>query len=387
MKRVGIFGSTGSIGINALQVIRDNPQFFKVTVLAAGSNDKLLLKQALEFRPEVIVIKDSEKAEELTSRLKKEKIRVVSGEEGLILAAAWEKTDQLLFSIVGSEGLLPLCEAIKAGKRVAVANKEPLVMAGRYIQDLVKRHNTQLIPVDSEHSAIWQCLEGHQHKDVRKIHLTASGGPFLNLSKKELEAVTPKEALAHPRWDMGKKITIDSATLMNKGLELIEACYLFSLKPSQIEILIHPEAAIHSLVEFKDGSFLAQLSTADMKLPIQYALSYPERIPSSYPVLDLKKLGALTFKKPDIEKFPALEIAIEAAEAGGTMPAALNAANEVAVDLFLKEEIKFLEITQLIQQVLDQHQSKSNPGLSDILEADRWARCKTEEIMGGRISI
>lgn len=387
MKRIGILGSTGSIGVNALQVVRDQKDFFRVTVLAAGSNIKLLEEQAREFKPELVALADSEQGPILAKKLEGEKVRVVWGEEGLLLAATWENMEQVLFSIVGAKGLKPLCEAIQAGKDVAVANKEPMVIAGPLIQELVAKHRVHMIPVDSEHSAIWQCLEGHQREDVKRIHLTASGGPFFGSSPAELERVTVAEALKHPRWQMGRKITIDSATLMNKGLELIEAVNLFNLSPEQIDILIHPESIIHSLVEFQDGSLLAQLSITDMKLPIQYALSYPRRLPNTYPSLNLAEIGRLTFHPPDFEKFPALALAVEAARKGGTYPAVLNAANEAAVSLFLGEKIKFTQIPELIRRVMDHHTVISKPDLNDIFQTDQWARRELEELAYGRIAV
>jgi len=387
MKRIGILGSTGSIGVNALQVVRDQKDFFRVTVLAAGSNIKLLEEQAREFKPELVAVADSEQGPLLARKLEGEKVRVVWGEEGLLTAATWENMEQVLFSIVGAKGLKPLCQAIQAGKDVAVANKEPMVIAGPLIQELVAKHRVHMIPVDSEHSAIWQCLEGHQREDVKRVHLTASGGPFLGASPAELERVTVADALKHPRWQMGRKITIDSATLMNKGLELIEAVNLFNLSPEQIDILIHPESIIHSLVEFQDGSLLAQLSITDMKLPIQYALSYPRRLSNPYPSLNLAEIGRLTFHSPDFEKFPALALAVEAARKGGTYPAVLNAANETAVSLFLEEKIRFTQIPELIRHVMDHHTVISKPDLNDIFQTDQWARRELEELAYGRIAV
>jgi 1-deoxy-D-xylulose-5-phosphate reductoisomerase len=387
MKRIGIFGSTGSIGQSTLEVVRDQKEHFQVVVLVAGTNDQLLEAQARTWKPELVALADETRGRQLADRLQDENCRVVWGEEGLMMAAAWETMDQALFSIVGAQGLLPICEAISAGKDVAVANKEPLVMAWPVISELLKKHKTQLIPVDSEHSAVWQCLEGHNRSDLKKIHLTASGGPFFDCSKEEIEKATVKQALNHPKWSMGRKITIDSATLMNKGLELIEAVNLFGVKPKDVEILIHPESIVHSMVEFQDGSLLAQLSITDMKLPIQYALSYPKRLTNNYPTLDLTQLRQLNFHRPDAEKFPAIQLAYDAALAGGTMPAVLNAANEVAVNMFLEEKIKFLEIVELIERVMQQHKIIQNPELPEILEMDGWARQQTEEVASGKLSI
>jgi 1-deoxy-D-xylulose-5-phosphate reductoisomerase len=387
VKKIGILGSTGSIGLNALQVVRDQKESFRVTVLAAGSNEKLLEEQAREFRPELVALADSEKGPALAKKLEGEKIRVVWGEEGLLTAATWDNMEQVLFAIVGSRGLKPLCEAIQAGKDVAVANKEPMVIAGPLIQKLVAKHRIHLIPVDSEHSAIWQCLEGHRKEDLRRVHLTASGGPFFGASPERLETVTVEDALKHPRWQMGKKITIDSATLMNKGLEVIEAVNLFGLEPSEIKVVIHPEAIIHSMVEFQDGSLLAQLSITDMKLPIQYALSYPRRLANRYPALNLAEIGRLTFFEPDFKKFPALELAFEAARSRGTVPAVLNAANEAAVRFFLDEKIKFNQIMDLVRRVVEHHTPNPTPDLNDILQADRWARREIEEMVYGRVAL
>jgi len=387
MKTIGILGSTGSIGLNALQVVRDQKDSFRVTVLAAGSNEKILEEQAREFKPELVALAGSSRGPLLAQRLKDENIRVVWGEEGLLLASTWENMEQALFSIVGAKGLRPLCEAIQAGKDVAVANKEPMVIAGPYIQELVAKHQVHLVPVDSEHSAIWQCLEGHSKEEVKRIHLTASGGPFLGFSTEELAKVTVSEALKHPRWQMGKKITIDSATLMNKGLELIEAVNLFGVSPDAVEILIHPESIIHSLVEFRDGSMLAQLSITDMKLPIQYALSYPRRLPNPYPALRLAEIRRLSFESPDFARFPALTLALEAARKGGTSPAVLNAANEAAVNLFLEGKIKFTQIVELTRRVMDLHVIVPKPDLNEIFQADQWARRELEELAYGRIAV
>ncbi|HAV43128.1 TPA: 1-deoxy-D-xylulose-5-phosphate reductoisomerase, partial [bacterium] len=316
---------------------------------------------------------DEERADELRIRIQ-DGVEIVSGLEGLVRIATSSEVDLVISAIVGGVGLIPVIEAIKAKKTVAIANKEPLVMAGKLIMDLAKEKGVKILPIDSEHSGIFQCLEGHSLEKVQRIILTASGGPLLRRPIEDLKEITPQEAINHPRWQMGRKISVDSATLMNKGLEIIEAHYLFGVEVKRISVLIHPESLVHSLVEFVDGSVLAQLSIPDMRLPISYALSYPERQLNEFPKLNLAKIGQLNFEEPDLERFPCLNLALKAAEIGGTMPAVLSAANEVAVDLFLKNRIGFMEIPALIEKTMEKHEVVINPDLDRILWSDAWAR-------------
>jgi 1-deoxy-D-xylulose-5-phosphate reductoisomerase len=326
-----------------------------------------------EFRPELVSVFEPQKAQGIKGPLSKLGIQLVQGEEGLIEASRLRTADQVIFSLVGARGLRPIFEAVRAGKNVAIANKEPLVMAGELLMREAARKGIELLPIDSEHSGLWQCLEGRSRESVRKLILTSSGGPFLR-RKGSLAQVTVKEALRHPRWRMGPKITIDSATLMNKGLEVVEAANLFQIPVDQIEVLIHPEAAVHALVEFIDGSHLAQLAVTDMRLPIQYALSFPERLNHLFPSLDLAKIRTLHFEKPNLKRFPCLGFGYEAKRRGGTLPAVLNGANEAAVEAFLKGRIPFLGIPKLIEKIMARHRVKTSPAFRDILEADRWAR-------------
>ncbi len=374
-KCISILGSTGSIGKNTLDVIRRNPQYFEVAVLAAGGNTKLLLEQIIEFRPRLAVMNDPDAAAQL--RLANPGCRILSGPEGLATAAALP-ADIVVCALVGAVGLLPLLAAIRAGNRVAVANKEPLVMAGKYIMEEAARHGTDVLPVDSEHSAIFQCLRGYSVSDVRCVHLTASGGPFYGKTMEELRSITPRQAMRHPTWDMGTKISVDSATLMNKGLEIIEAMWLFGLRSDQIQVVIHPQSIIHSMVEFNDGSLLAQLGVTDMRLPIAFALCFPERLPAEDMRLDITAVSGLTFSNPDIRAFPCLSLARQAAEAGGTAPAIINAANEVAVELFCADRISFTNIADIVAGTLERCPGTSDYGLDAALEADRLARqCAT----------
>ena len=371
-KKIVILGSTGSIGVNTLRVIENLKDRFQVIGLAAKKNVNLLEKQIRKFHPKVVALTDRKSAQELRGRFKS--IKVLSGEEGLIKVARLKETDLVVSAIVGASGLIPTLEAIKARKKIALANKEALVMAGEIVMQEAHKRGVEILPVDSEHSAIFQCLKKEGRKKVSRIILTASGGPFFNYSLKQLKSVTPQEALRHPTWEMGKKITIDSATLMNKGLEVIEAHYLFGVDIDRIEVVIHQEAIVHSLVEFVDGTMLAHLGAPDMRLPIQYALTCPERLPNPLKRLDLVKIKKLTFQKPDTRKFPCLKLAYEAARIGGTAPAVLNAANEIAVSLFLKRKVGFMKIPKMIEKVLHRHKPIKNPVLSEILKADAWAR-------------
>lgn len=373
MKTIAVIGSTGSIGEKVLEIIRSYPERFRIAALACRKNTKTLLQQAKEFRPQMVSVFDADRALELKAPLQKLGIRLGVGEEGLLEASTLAGVDQVIFSLVGAVGLKPLFRAIQAGKNVAIANKEPLVMAGELLMREALQKNVQVLPIDSEHSGLWQCLEGRPLESVRKLILTSSGGPFRE-RKGSLSNVTVKEALRHPKWRMGPKITIDSATLMNKGLEVVEASNLFHLDVDRIEVLIHPEAVVHALVEFVDGSHLAQLAVTDMKIPIQYALSFPERLNHIFPTLDLVKVGRLNFMKPDRRRFPCLDLGYEAKKIGGTLPAVLNGANEVSVESFLGGRIPFLRIPRTIEKVMKKHKVKQGPSLADILEADRWAR-------------
>lgn len=371
-KRISILGSTGSIGTQALDVARHME--LEVSGLTANSNIQLLESQIREFKPRFAAVGNETLADELRAKLKGFDIEIQSGQTGMIGAATIHEVDTVLVSVVGIAGLIPTLEAIKKGKNIALANKETLVTAGAIVMSEAEKHNVRILPVDSEHSAIFQCLEGNYRKHISKVVLTASGGPFRGKNLEELENVTLAEALRHPNWEMGSKITIDSSTLMNKGLEVIEAKWLFDLKPEQIQVVIHPQSIIHSLVEYIDGSFIAQLGLADMRLPIQYALTYPGRMGNHFPRLNLVEAGRLTFEEPDYTAFPCLRLAFEALRAGGTMPAALNAANETAVNLFLNRKIGFLDIPRIIEFVMEKHNVNNTPCLDDIIEVDMWAR-------------
>lgn len=375
-KKLSILGSTGSIGVSTLQVVERYPERFKILGLTAGQNRVLLEEQIERFKPDVVSLSDEGAAGEL--KKKRSGLDILSGVEGLIGVATIPEVDMVVSALVGAVGLVPTMSAIRAGKDIALANKETLVMAGDIVMKEAYERGIKILPIDSEHSAIFQCIQGHRHEDIKKLILTASGGPFLNLSTTMLKKVTPQEALKHPNWKMGPKITIDSATLMNKGLEVIEAHYLFGIDVDRINILLHPQSLIHSAVEFKDGSIIAQMSLPDMKGPISYALSYPERLESDMPSLDLAAAGSLTFIEPDPERFPCLILAYAAIRGGGTLPAVLSAANEVAVELFLENRIEFIDIPAIIKETMDDHKSsgvyRHRPELDDILDADRWAR-------------
>ena len=379
IKRLAVVGSTGSIGQQTLDVIRALPQRFQVVALAAGKNIELLTRQVAEFKPKFAYyadIGDDEAAAAQVPELDSELLQL----EDIV---SLPEVDTVVMAVSGEAGLSPTLAAIKAGKQVALANKESLVAAGEIITGEAKLSGAQILPVDSEHSAIWQCLNG-ETQAIDRIILTASGGPFLNHSSAQLKEVTVEQALAHPSWQMGKKVTIDSATLMNKGLEVIEAHWLFDVPFNNIEIIIHPQSIVHSMVEFADGSIKAQLSCPDMRLPIQYALSYPERVPNpQLQRLDWSKINSLNFQQPDMDRFPCLRLAIEAGERGGTYPAVLCAADEVAVALFLSGSIGFTDIARLIERVLEQHQAVAHPAMEDIEAADAWAREKTLGLFNG----
>jgi 1-deoxy-D-xylulose-5-phosphate reductoisomerase len=373
MKKVLILGSTGSIGINTLNVIRNLPDTFQVTALTVNTKIDLLEPQVYEFNPGTVVVKDEKLGEELKKRVGA-KCSVLIGEQGLIEAAAELDYDIFVGAMVGFCGLAPTLEAIKRGKTIALANKETLVVAGELVTNLCRQYNAKLIPIDSEHSAIFQCLEGEQKNQVEKIILTASGGPFLNKSKSALANVTVEEALTHPNWKMGDKITIDSASMMNKGLEIIEAYWLFGIEKEKIEVLVHPQSIIHSMVQFVDGSIKAQLGLPDMKLPIQYALTHPDRIHNNFPRLDLSRIANLTFLKPDLEKFECLTLAYNALTIGGTAPCIMNAANEIAVNKFLNGKIKFSHIPQLISKAMESVENHRAPDVETIFECDKETR-------------
>jgi 1-deoxy-D-xylulose-5-phosphate reductoisomerase len=375
MKNVVLLGSTGSIGTSAIKVAEDLPNHIRLIGLAAGDNAELLLKQAQKHQPEAVSINNYAKSRELEKAIGAT-AQVYAGDEGLIHLATLPSADIVLIAIVGTAGLKPALAAIRAGKDIAIASKEILVMAGEIVMNEARKHGVHVLAVDSEHSAIFQCLDGQSSEHVRKLWLTASGGPFRTTPKEEFPDLTVERALKHPSWVMGPKITIDSATLFNKGLEMIEARWLFDIGIERIGVLVHPQSIIHSMVEFVDGALLAQLSTPDMCLPIQYALTYPERIPSERVQTDFVKLGSLTFEAPDEDRFPSLQLARRAGETGGTLPAVLNAANEVAVDSFLKKKINFPQITETVRRVMDAHTVVKHPTLEKLLEADAWARAE-----------
>jgi 1-deoxy-D-xylulose-5-phosphate reductoisomerase len=375
MKNVVLLGSTGSIGTSTVKVAEDLPHHIRLVGLAAGDNAELLLKQTQKHLPEAISINNYAKSRELEKALGAT-THVYAGDEGLIHLATLPSADIVLIAIVGTAGLKPALAAIRAGKDIAIASKEILVMAGEIVMNEARKHGVHVLAVDSEHSAIFQCLDGQSSEHVRKLWLTASGGPFRTTPKEEFPNITVERALKHPSWVMGQKITIDSATLFNKGLEMIEARWLFDIGMERIGVLVHPQSIIHSMVEFVDGALLAQLSTPDMCLPIQYALTYPERIPSDRVQTDFVKLGSLTFEAPDEERFPSLQLARRAGETGGTLPAVLNAANEVAVDAFLKKKINFPQITETVRRVMDAHTLVQHPTLEKLLEVDAWARAE-----------
>ena len=376
MKRITILGSTGSIGRSTLDVISRNSSQFKAVALVAGKNVDLLEEQIRAFRPDVAAVADERTAEDLSRRVSG--VRILFGPDGVNQAAAYESADLVISAIVGSAGLLPTITAVRAGKDIGLANKEALVMAGSIVMQEAKRIGIRIIPVDSEHSAVYQCLEGRKKEEIKRIVLTASGGPFVNRGKHELAGITAEDALKHPNWSMGRKISIDSATLMNKGHEVIEACWLFDVEPDRVDVLIHPQSIVHSMVEFRDRTFLAQMSMPDMRAPIAYALSWPERIDTPIHGLELDRIGNLTFKKPDHDGFPCLSYAYEAIRAGGTVPAVLNAANEVAVHAFLDKRIGFNDIPAVIRRTVREHTTKTFPTLPDVLNADEWARETTE---------
>lgn len=380
-KRIAILGSTGSIGTQALDVIRSHSDRFEVSVLTAQNSVDELIQQAREFRPRAVVIVNEEKYSALKNALSDLEIEVLAGKRGLEEVVVREDVDTVLTALVGYAGLLPTIKAIQAGKDIALANKETLVVAGGMIMPLVEQKGVRLLPVDSEHSAIFQCLVGEEAREIEKIILTASGGPFRGYSAEKLSRVTKAEALKHPNWEMGAKITIDSASLMNKGLEVIEAAWLFHLKPEAIEVVVHPQSIIHSMVQFIDGSIKAQMGLPDMKLPIQYALSYPERIVSNFPRYDFQSVDTLTFEKPDQTVFRNLGLAYESLKKGGNSACLLNAANEIAVEAFLKEKIQFLDIAKINQFCMNNGTFIPEPGLEDYIESDLESRRIAQEFI------
>lgn len=373
IKNICILGSTGSIGQNSLEVVARFPDKFRPTYLSSNSNVNLLQEQIARFRPTAVAVLEEHAASVLKKTMKSATI-VYAGEDGLMELLSRDDIDVVINALVGFAGLKPTIEALKRGKTVALANKETLVVAGEIITSLVKKHNARLLPIDSEHSAILQCLAGEKTENIARLILTASGGPFLDLQEKDFADVTVEAALKHPNWNMGKKITIDSATMMNKGLEIIEAHWLFGLPADRIEVLIHPQSIIHSMVEFVDGSIKAQLGVPDMKIPIQYALTYPDRSPSVYNRVNFAELAKMTFFKPDPERFPCLRLAYEALRRGGTAPVVLNAANEVAVDLFLNGKLRFTQIPSLIEQAMKVIPLKTSPTLDEIISTDLEVR-------------
>ncbi len=379
MKKIVILGSTGSIGTNTLDIVAKFPHEFQIVGLTAGSNDEKLEEQIRTFKPRCVALADQTAATRLRTRCKGSGVEILDGIDGMSAVASMPEGDLVISAIVGGAGLIPTLAAIRAGKQVALANKEPMVMAGSLMQEEARKAGLRIFPVDSEHSAIFQSMEGHRREDVRRLILTASGGPLWDMAKEDMSTVKPEQALRHPNWKMGAKITIDSATLMNKGLEVIEARWLFDISPSQIEVLVHRESIIHSLVEYRDGSVIAQLGLPDMRTPISYAMKYPERVPLDPPPLDLAAIGKLTFHRPDHDRFPCLALGYEALRIAGTMPATLNAANEVAVAAYLHESIGFPDIADVIHATMDAHTPRSVSTLEDALEADRWAREYAEE--------
>ncbi|PLX93845.1 MAG: 1-deoxy-D-xylulose-5-phosphate reductoisomerase [Desulfuromonas sp.] len=386
MKQLAILGSTGSIGVSTLQIVAAFPDKFQVTALTAGRNIDLLVQQVRRFKPKLVAVIAEEDAERLKKILGSDGPEILCGVEGLIHCASSPQVSTVVAAIVGAAGLVPTMAAIRSGKDIALANKETLVTAGSLVIEAVREYGGRLLPVDSEHSAIFQSLEGHQSEDIRRLILTASGGPFREWPLSRLASVTPADALAHPNWDMGQKISIDSATMMNKGLEVIEARWLFDLPVERIAIHVHPESIIHSMVEYRDGAVLAQLGIPDMQTPIAYALSWPDRLPLQLEPLDLCRIGTLNFSEPDQAKFPCLGLAYAAGQAGGSAPAVMNAANEVAVEAFLDRHISFQQIPQLIEKVLEQHTVEDLTNIDQVLRADLYGRRTARDIIAGGLT-
>ena len=381
MKAIVILGSTGSIGTNTLDIVDRFPDEFRVAGMTAGNNDEMLEEQIRRFKPLAVALSNESAAARLRKRCHNLPVEILAGQQGLLRVASMPEAELVVSAIVGGAGLVPTLAAIRSKKHVALANKEPMVMAGKLMQEEARRHRVRIFPVDSEHSAIFQSLEGHRIKDVRRLILTASGGALWPLTKEQLYDVTPERALQHPNWKMGAKITIDSATLMNKGLEVVEARWLFDIPESHIDVMIHRESIVHSLVEYEDRSMIAQLGLPDMRTPISYAMRYPERLPLDLPSLDLTEVGTLTFCKPDHDRFPCLSLGYESLRIGGTMPAAMNAANEIAVDAFLQGGIRFTDISDIIRSTMQAHTPQDVETVEVALEADRWARNKAESLV------
>ena len=380
-KRIAILGSTGSIGTQTLEVISQNPDHFEVEVLTANNNIELLIAQAKKYQPNVVVITNNCHYDLLKEALKDEPIKVYAGKDALEQVVEMDTIDVVVTAMVGYSGLIPTCKAIKAGKHIALANKETMVVAGEIINQLAIEHKVNIYPVDSEHSAIFQCLVGEFNNEIEKIYLTASGGPFRDFTPEQLALVTKADALKHPNWEMGAKITIDSASMMNKGFEVIEAKWLFGLTPEQIEVVVHPQSIVHSLVQFRDGSLKAQMGLPDMKLPIQYALSFPDRLPSEFKRFSFMDYPKLTFEQPNTKKFRNLALAFEALHQGGNMPCILNAANEVVVQAFLTDRISFLQMPQIIEKAMDKANYIKNPNLDDYIQTDREIRILTSALV------
>jgi 1-deoxy-D-xylulose-5-phosphate reductoisomerase len=383
-KKIAILGSTGSIGTQTLEVISQNSESFEVEVLTANNNIELLIKQAKQFQPNVVVITNNCHYDLLKEALKDEPIKVYAGKEALEQVVQMESIDVVVTAMVGYSGLIPTCNAIKAGKHIALANKETMVVAGEIINQLAIEHKVNIYPVDSEHSAIFQCLVGEFNNEIEKIYLTASGGPFRGFTLEQLANVTKADALKHPNWDMGAKITIDSATMMNKGFEVIEAKWLFGLNPEKIDVIIHPQSIIHSIVQFRDGSMKAQMGLPDMKLPIQYALSFPERLPSGFKRFSFLDYPKLTFEQPNTKNFRNLALAFEALNQGGNMPCILNAANEVVVQAFLSDRISFLQMPDIIEETMEKATFIKNPNLEDYIQTDKEIRILTSAMVKNR---
>ncbi|MCG6880357.1 MAG: 1-deoxy-D-xylulose-5-phosphate reductoisomerase [Deltaproteobacteria bacterium] len=380
MKNLAILGSTGSIGVNVLNVAFAHPEKYRVLALSAGRNTKLLKKQIEIFKPKAVALLNESLATDLEKTLVgKDLPKIFFGTEGFKRLATMDAVDTVVSAITGAAGLMPTYEGIRAGKEIALANKETMVMAGPLVLNEAKKQGVSILPIDSEHSAVLQSLQGHLKEEVKRIILTASGGPFRNMTRKEMAGVTAAQALKHPNWEMGPKITIDSATMMNKGLEIIEAKWLFDLSIDQIDVLIHPQSIVHSMVEYRDGSIISQMGIPDMMIPIAYALAYPRHIKTGLPSLDLVKAGPLSFERPDLERFKCLALALRAASVGGSMPTVLNGANEIAVDAFLNKKIGFLDIPELIEKTMDVHEVQPIDHIASVMNADGWAREKTME--------
>ena len=382
MKHISLLGSTGSIGKQTLEVVAANPDKLKVRALAAHRSDELLEQQIRQFEPDIAVLSDKDAAARLAARYHG-KTKILAGDEGLLAAATYDGADTVLASMVGYAGLRPTLAAIECGKNIALANKETLVAAGSLVMAAVRKHGVSLTPVDSEHSAIFQSLRGGAEKEVKRLIVTASGGPFRGKKRSELENVTLAQCLKHPNWSMGPKVTLDSSTLANKGLEVMEAHWLFDMPYDKIDVVVHPQSIVHSLVEFCDGSVIAQLGEPDMRLPIQYALSWPDRFDYSFEQLDLVKAASLTFEAPDLEAFPSLKIAVDCGKAGGTLPCAFNAANEEAVNAFLHDKIRYLDIPYITAAVTQAHDNVAEPQIEDIEQADAWARADAQRVIEG----